>query len=39
MMYITRIQTLNLEYTVLWATQKRQNVTRFEGVLFANLDQ
>jgi hypothetical protein len=38
MMYITEMQNLNLKYIVLWATQKRQNMTRFEYVLFINLD-
>jgi hypothetical protein len=38
MIYTTSIEIFNLKYIILWATQKRQKLTRFKGVLFTHLD-
>jgi hypothetical protein len=34
MMYTLSVQHLNIKYIVLWATQKKQNLTRFDDALF-----
>jgi hypothetical protein len=38
MMYTSSVLYVHLEYFVLWATQKRQNLINFEGEIFTRLD-